>query len=231
MDSKEALQNQILQDIKAIAKELSQVQSFPGLLAHQQKIQALYEKYIFIKQLNTNKYQQILHDPVIEDAVKNLCENKPESKDLYEIPEQKEAENNTKPLKEKDVEEEIIDKWVEKDKKEITQEIQETENETKKEETRGLKPLKIEIAEIKPVEKEKKLSPVNLDFNDSIAFISQLFNGNKADMDAEFQVLNNTRSLEEAKKWMEEMFHKYNWKNKAEFVERLSELIVNRFES
>ena len=89
----------------------------------------------------------------------------------------------------------------------------------------------IQIPDFKLFEKSKVLRPISLDFNDSIAFISQLFNGSKADMDAEFGILNQTRTIEEAKKWMEEMFVKYNWKNKGEYVERLSGLIVCRFGS
>ncbi len=236
MDSKELFQNQVLHDIRTIAKELSQIQSFSGLLAHQQKIQNLYEKYIFLKQLNTNKYQQTLDDSEIETLVKEVFQKEPEQDNSNETQNQKIFEDIEK-VKTEESPEVIINQWVQKDKEEVTEEIQKTEEkiteeeqQEKVEEVKGLKPINIEIAQIKPVEKEKKLHPIKLDFNDSIAFISQLFNGNKSDMDAEFKALNETCSMEEAKGWMEEMFHKYNWENKEEFVERLSGLIINRFE-
>ena len=62
MNAKEIFQKEVLEEIKSIAAEISRVQSFSGLLSHQQKIQNLYEKFIFLKQLSTSKYQQILEN-------------------------------------------------------------------------------------------------------------------------------------------------------------------------
>jgi hypothetical protein len=233
MNAKEIFQNQVLEDVKSIARELSQVQSFSGLLAQQQKIQNLYEKFIFLKQLNTSKYQQILDNEDVEGSVKNIFEEKTEVRDFHCFQNQEDGGKSKK-----EAVEEVIGQWINKDKeialgniKKEEKTIQEEEKAEEEIKTEGLKPLNIEIAEIKTVEKEKKANPIKLDFNDSIAFISQLFNGSKADMDAEFKVLNETHTLEEARKWMEEMFTKYNWRDKQEFVERLSGLIVHRFES
>jgi hypothetical protein len=212
MNAKEIFQNQVLEDVKSIVRELSQIQSFSGLLAHQQKIQSLYEKYIFLKQLSTSKYQQILDNKEIEGTIRDIPETKTEEKEFYDFQKQENIEKEEKIIQEEE-------------------KVKDTAIAGKKDEVERLEPLNIEIAKIKPVEREKKLSPIKLDFNDSIAFISQLFNGNKADMDAEFKVLNETHTIEDAKKWIEEMFIKYDWKNKEEFVERLSGLIVHRFES
>ncbi|MDR2123340.1 MAG: hypothetical protein LBP34_09495 [Flavobacteriaceae bacterium] len=338
MNTKEIFQNQVLEDIRAIARELSLIQNFSGLLAHQQKIQNLYEKYIFLKQLNTSKYQHFLGIAEVESVIKEFTDEKTEVQNppvsqerentrekltetqafhsetiaqtipdvdkenipeivheetVQNLPDSQEQKNTEEKLTETqvfhsetiaqtipDVDKENIPEIVHEeavqnlpdsqeqenteeklaetqafhsetiaqiipdDKEnipetepvsEVTQEEKTKDEEVKEEivvesERGGLKPLGIEIAEIKPVEKERKLSPIKLDFNDSIAFISQLFHGSKATMDEEFRHLNETRTIEEAKKWMEEMFIKYNWKNKEEFVERLSGLIVNRFE-
>ncbi|MDR1876135.1 MAG: hypothetical protein LBQ84_00780 [Flavobacteriaceae bacterium] len=212
MSAKEVFQNQVLEDIKAIARELSQIQSFSGLLAQQQKIQNLYEKFIFLKQLNTSKYQQILllDNTEAKEVTKDIPEVGTEAKDFHYVEKQGNNEDKVEEITELR-EEEVLEKPHDKEE--------------------GLKPINIEIAEIKPVEREKKFNPIKLDFNDSIAFISQLFNGSKASMDAEFKFLNETHTMEEAKEWMEKMFIKYNWQNKEEFVERLSGLIVHRFES
>ena len=212
MNAKEIFQKEVLEEIKSIAAEISRVQSFSGLLSHQQKIQNLYEKFIFLKQLSTSKYQQILEN--LENK-ENVNEKKIEIRDFYHESKKEETieEVQEKPtlITEKNI--------IEEDNREREENLTKSDLET------------IQIPDFKLFEKSKVLRPISLDFNDSIAFISQLFNGSKADMDAEFGILNQTKTIEEAKKWMEEMFVKYNWKNKGEYVERLSGLIVCRFGS
>lgn len=227
MNNQEQFQNELLKDFKDLVNELSQIKTFSGLMIHQQKIQYLYEKFIFLKQLNNLKYSQIL-DSVFTNSSeiqKEVSESTLEQE--VDIPTSIESvEENENVSTPEFVQESNLDGGNKENSlsEESIQEIQVIEKDIK------LTPLNVEIAEIKPQEKTKAFEPIHLDFNDSIAFISQLFNGSKADMDKEFAVLNKTQSIEEARKWMEEMFHTYNWKNKEEFVERLSGLIINRFE-
>lgn len=235
MNNQEQFQNEVLKDFKYLIKELSEIKTFSGLMMHQQKIQNLYEKYIFLKQLNNLKYQQILEPVSSQSPVPSELQNEDSavlpSVNEIDIPEivnpVAEKEEIIEPEEKSNEEESNKDFQLPQDAKD-TQETSAENIESEDEEK--LTPLHIKIAEIKPHEKKKNLEPIHLDFNDSIAFISQLFNGSKADMDKELAVLNNTQTIEEAKKWMEEMFHTYNWKNKEEFVERLSGLIINRFE-
>lgn len=224
MNAKEIFQKEVLEEIKSIAAEISRVQSFSGLLSHQQKIQNLYEKFIFLKQLSTSKYQQILEN--LENK-ENVNEKKIEIRDFYHKSKKEEIieEVQEKPtlitekIENNEVKEVAEKNIIEEDNREREENLTKSDLET------------IQIPDFKLFEKSKVLRPISLDFNDSIAFISQLFNGSKADMDAEFGILNQTRTIEEAKKWMEDMFVKYNWKNKGEYVERLSGLIVCRFGS
>ena len=224
MNAKEIFQKEVLEEIKSIAAEISRVQSFSGLLSHQQKIQNLYEKFIFLKQLSTSKYQQILEN--LENK-ENVNEKKIEIRDFYHESKKEETieEVQEKPtlitekIENNEVKEVAEKNIIEEDNREREENLTKSDLET------------IQIPDFKLFEKSKVLRPISLDFNDSIAFISQLFNGSKADMDAEFGILNQTKTIEEAKKWMEEMFVKYNWKNKGEYVERLSGLIVCRFGS
>lgn len=224
MNAKEIFQKEVLEEIKSIAAEISRVQSFSGLLSHQQKIQNLYEKFIFLKQLSTSKYQQILEN--LENK-ENVNEKKVEIRDFYheskneEIIEEVQEKPTliTEKIENNEVKEVAEKNIIEEDNREREENLTKSDLET------------IQIPDFKLFEKSKVLRPISLDFNDSIAFISQLFNGSKADMDAEFGILNQTKTIEEAKKWMEEMFVKYNWKNKGEYVERLSGLIVCRFGS
>lgn len=224
MNAKEIFQKEVLEEIKSIAAEISRVQSFSGLLSHQQKIQNLYEKFIFLKQLSTSKYQQILEN--LENK-ENVNEKKVEIRDFYH---ESKNEETIEEVQEKPT---LITEKIENNEvKEVAQKNIIEEDNREREENLTKSDLEtIQIPDFKLFEKSKVLRPISLDFNDSIAFISQLFNGSKADMDAEFGILNQTRTIEEAKKWMEEMFVKYNWKNKGEYVERLSGLIVCRFGS
>ncbi|WP_128330274.1 hypothetical protein [Apibacter sp. HY039] len=224
MESKELFQKQVLEDIKAIAKDLSMVHSFSGLLAHQQKIQNLYEKYIFLKQLHTSRYEHFMEGTVLPEMEKNNVKEAiaVDKRDFQEMQPVEEVSKIT---------EASAEKIIAGAELKVLEDEKPAEVNEAKPAKESLKPLGIQIAEVKPVEKDRKLNPVKLDFNDSIAFISQLFGGNKSYMDAEFVLLNETRSMVEAKKWMEEMFHKYNWRDKEEYVERLSALIVHRFES
>ena len=224
MNAKEIFQKEVLEEIKSIAAEISRVQSFSGLLSHQQKIQNLYEKFIFLKQLSTSKYQQILEN--LENK-ENVNEKKVEIRDFYH---ESKNEETIEEVQEKPT---LITEKIENNEvKEVAEKnIIEEDNREREENLTNSDLETIQIPDFKLFEKSKVLRPISLDFNDSIAFISQLFNGSKADMDAEFGILNQTRTIEEAKKWMEEMFVKYNWKNKGEYVERLSGLIVCRFGS
>lgn len=250
MDAKELFQNQVLEDIKAIAEELSRIQSFSGLLAHQQKIQNLYEKYIFLKQFNNSKYQYALDDSEINEIMNEVSRGDSFTDKSFddtaliqglEELEDLEEEIQLQNIQSNDNDQEDMNPVIEETLEAV--QLKDTEGEAAEKEENGfeeedkeearkekLSPLNIEIAEIKPTVKDKKLTPVILDFNDSIAFISQLFNGSKTDMDKEFEELNKTHTLEEAKKWVEDMFHKYDWRDKEEYVERLSALIVRRFE-
>lgn len=224
MNAKEIFQKEVLEEIKSIAAEISRVQSFSGLLSHQQKIQNLYEKFIFLKQLSTSKYQQILEN--LENK-ENVNEKKVEIRDFYH---ESKNEETIEEVQEKPTL--ITEKIENNEAKEVAEKNIIEEDNREREENLTKSDLEtIQIPDFKLFEKSKVLRPISLDFNDSIAFISQLFNGSKADMDAEFGILNQTRTIEEAKKWMEEMFVKYNWKNKGEYVERLSGLIVCRFGS
>lgn len=231
MNAKEIFQKEVLEEIKSIAGEISRVQSFSGLLSHQQKIQNLYEKFIFLKQLSTSKYQQILENLESNGKVQ---EKKVEVRDFYEKDKEEvcEVSDPIDSTKNDKVENNVITE--EQNVEDPFVVAVDTTEEMRKSEEENLKKmdsLNIQIAEIKPQEKNRVVRPINLDFNDSIAFISQLFNGSKSDMDAEFAQLNQTQTIEEAKRWMEKMFVKYNWKNKEEYVERLSGLIVHRFDS
>lgn len=231
MNAKEIFQKEVLEEIKSIAGEISRVQSFSGLLSHQQKIQNLYEKFIFLKQLSTSKYQQILENLESNGKVQ---EKKVEVRDFYETDKESASEvsDPIESINKDNVENNVITEEQKVDDPFV--EAVDTTEEMRKSEEENLKKmdsLNIHIAEIKPQEKNRIVRPINLDFNDSIAFISQLFKGSKSDMDNEFAQLNQTQTIEEAKRWMEEMFVKYNWKNKEEYVERLSGLIVHRFDS
>lgn len=234
MSNKNTLQNEVFLEFKQLAEQIGKTQSFPGLLMQQQKIQELYEKFIFLKQLQSSKIEHFMQEiNEVKPAANTVSEPAAVQRDFSEVSE-----------KINDPEPEISEKTTVISTEEKKEEIKIDEVSKPEETHKKLSVKGIEIAEYKPKEpkenpsEEQKtntenidihLNPIKLDFNDSIAFISQLFEGSKAKMDEEIKKLNETKSISDSKNWIEEMFHKYQWQDKQEYVERLSELILNRF--
>ncbi|MDR3272427.1 MAG: hypothetical protein LBT29_02945 [Flavobacteriaceae bacterium] len=249
MEINEQFQKEVFEDFKLLINDLSKIRNFSGLLVHQQKIQNMYEKYIFLKQMNTFKYQQVIHREIVEQA------EIPEKDFIPEIqPEISQPEPETPPILEEEEEKVDVEAENAEDSEipekdfvpEIQPEISQSELETppilEEEEKVNVETENVESEEVgqphfsidaEKIEFEKEklnLSPVQPDLNDSIDFISRLFKGKKSVMDEELEKLNETQNLAEARAWTEEMFHKYQWKGREEYVERLSGLILKRFE-
>ena len=223
MDINEQFQKEVFEDFKLLIQDLSKIQNFSGFLVHHQEIQNLYEKYIFLKQINTFKYQQFFNKEVIEQAEevevlkKELAPEAPQNEAKAEVQIDAPVETQIEPEIQPSSEEEKA----------------EAKTETAKQEQ--INDDSYFFAEVEKIlsekdENESNLPPVQMDVQDSIDFISRLFNGDKDAMDKEMKRLDETDNLDEVRTWMEEMFHKYNWKGREEYIERLSGLILKRFE-
>lgn len=76
----------------------------------------------------------------------------------------------------------------------------------------------------------KAVPPIQLDFNDQLAFQFQLFDGDEESMDMVIRTLNAIQTLADSKKYLADLQHEMDWVNKDEYVERLEELVIKRFE-
>jgi len=85
----------------------------------------------------------------------------------------------------------------------------------------------IKIPKIKLVS-DKIYPKIQLNLNDRIAFIAQLFGGTEK-CNAAIEALNQLDNKEDAMKLFSEMSLLFNWATKMEYAERLKDLIENRF--
>lgn len=75
-----------------------------------------------------------------------------------------------------------------------------------------------------------KWPKIHLDYNDKIAFLNQLFYGDSETMDLIMSTLNHMESLSDSRIYLKDLKREMDWNNKEEYLERLDELIVKRFE-
>lgn len=215
MKSNENFSDLVL-EINKLGEELSKIKTETGLLMHQNKIQSIYEKFIFFKTLQNEKL--------------NLANFRREpGKESFDYLNESEKIENTSEIPQKetiqlvDVEPNITFETVEKNNS-----IQEIEQEIKQEliAERVEEPKKIN--KIILAEPKKNLPKIQLTLNDRIAFIAQLF-GEAEKCTAAIEALNHLDNKEDSLKLFYELNEKFNWKNKMEFSDRLKELIENRF--
>lgn len=75
-----------------------------------------------------------------------------------------------------------------------------------------------------------KWPKIHLDYNDKIAFLNQLFYGDSETMDLIMSTLNHMESLSDSRIYLKDLKREMDWNHKEEYLERLDELIVKRFE-
>lgn len=112
----------------------------------------------------------------------------------------------------------------------VKEEIEEVEEEVieEPEEQKEAVVSENEYSDIK--KEEKNYKPLQLDFNDKIAFQYQLFDGDEESMDMVIRTLNAINSVSDSKKYLADLTTEMEWVDKEEYVERLQELVLKRFE-
>lgn len=83
--------------------------------------------------------------------------------------------------------------------------------------------------EIKKSEGES-LPKIQIDFNDKLGFIHQLFNGDEADYKRAIDSLHNKTNLEDSILFIDKLKERLNQQESAEYIDRLKELVKKRFE-
>lgn len=78
--------------------------------------------------------------------------------------------------------------------------------------------------------KSSKLPKLQVDFNDRIAFLHQLFDGDSEAMDLVINTLNHLETHADSKDYLKDLVREMDWTDKEEYIDRLKELVKNRFD-
>lgn len=78
--------------------------------------------------------------------------------------------------------------------------------------------------------KSSKLPKLQVDFNDRIAFLHQLFDGDSETMDLVINTLNHLETHADSKDYLKDLVREMDWTDKEEYIDRLKELVKNRFD-
>lgn len=68
-----------------------------------------------------------------------------------------------------------------------------------------------------------------LDLNDRIAFTQKLFDGSQSDLNQAVQTLNSFRTVEQAQRYLSDLYYERNWQHAEEYAQRLWSLVENKF--
>lgn len=77
---------------------------------------------------------------------------------------------------------------------------------------------------------EKQLPEIQIDFNDRMAFLNQLFDGDIASYDLMIEALHRIDSPSSSQKYLSELKKEMHWTDKEEYLNRLEILVLKRFE-
>lgn len=80
------------------------------------------------------------------------------------------------------------------------------------------------------MEAEKPKPEFRLDLNDKVAFTKLLFNGDEADLKSTVEKLNSFADLEDAKRYLSDIYYEKDWKKVDEYAQRLWMLVENKFQ-
>lgn len=196
------LKTELVSEIKELATDLAQSSSYVGLLSNEMKFRALHEKFINLKFLERKHIGIDIFDEPIP-VIEEVEETQPDNQETEILVEQETAQEET-----------FIQEVIKDDISEI-EETQESLDEID------------DYTDLLPPKNGKK---IQIDFNDRIAFLNQLFNGNEQSMELSINTLNQMSSLSESKEYLQDLKAQMNWKNKEEYMERLETLIAKRFD-
>lgn len=196
------LKTELVSEIKELATDLAQSSSYVGLLSNEMKFRSLHEKFINLKFLERKHIGIDIFDEPIP-MIEEIEETQPDNQETEILVEQETAQEET-----------FIQEVIKDDISEI-EETQESLDEID------------DYTDLLPPKNGKK---IQIDFNDRIAFLNQLFNGNEQSMELSINTLNQMSSLSESKEYLHDLKAQMNWKSKEEYIERLETLIAKRFD-
>ncbi len=69
-----------------------------------------------------------------------------------------------------------------------------------------------------------------IDLNDKVAFTKLLFGGDDVELKETIEKMNSFENLEDAKRYLSDLYYKKNWKTVDEYAQRLWDLVENKFQ-
>ena len=260
MEKLDQLKQELVQEIKDLAADIAKSNSYIGLLSNEIKLRSLSEKFINLKFLERKRIGLVIFEAPIQiieekEEVFSTTDERYDDELAQEfIFEDKKPTQNTDVEDVKEIDSDFEENVLEFSEDRIaaienTVEIEESINVDKKEEINDSvenqenTELKIEVEDSKTnnstseVEDFYDLFPhksnfpkIQIDFNDRIAFLNQLFNGDSESMGLVINTLNHMESLSDSKFYLKDLKKEMDWADKEEYLERLEELVIKRFD-
>lgn len=242
----EKLKQELVLEIKELANEISKSNSFVGLLSQEIKFKTLHEKFINLKFLERKHIGlNIFDQPIPMENEEGLFSDDETSDKVKTVHFQNEDVKLSKDSND-GFEENVIqyseDKIEEINKNQKDAIIHDTPNEIPQEENPIVEnEVKVDLFEkeiskhsIDNVEeflpKQSNLPKIQIDFNDRMAFLHQLFDGDAEGLELVISRLNHIENLSDSNAYISDLVKEMAWENKDEYVERLQELILKRFD-
>lgn len=237
------LKQELVQEIKTLADDLAKSNSFVGLLSNEIKFRSLHEKFINLKFLERKHIGLEIFDqpiPVSSDKeeIFKTSENRYDDEELVEF-EFKNDKHTADNVAHTGIEKEEIPEKIVHDNSEIldAESVHEVVIENHEiadkviDETSNYKTKIEEISDdFSDLLPKKQFPKIQLDFNDRIAFLNQLFDGDSESMELVMNTLNHMESLSDSKNYLKDLKKEMDWRHKDEYVERLVELVEKRFD-
>ena len=239
------LKEELVTEIKDLAEDIARSNTFVGLLSNEIKFRSLHEKFINLKFLERKHIGLEIFDQPVPDKDESSWEAEETFDDeesiVYNFEDDhqepltvEETENfNDEIFSEEQAEPEeeiLLDEVIEEETVEFQEE---TEEEVFMEEASEPEPSQFfdpvdDYADLVPSKKD--YPKIQLDFNDRIAFLNQLFDGDSESMELVINTLNHMESLSDSRAYLKDLKTEMDWRYQDEYLERLEELIAKRFE-
>ena len=239
------LKEELVTEIKDLAEDIAKSNTFVGLLSNEIKFRSLHEKFINLKFLE----RKHIGLEIFDQPVPFKDESSWEAEEMYEAEESivyNFEDNHQEPLTEEETEnfqneiffeeqtepeeEILLDEVIEEETVEFQEETDEEVfiEETPVTETNQFFDPVDDYADLVPSKKD--YPKIQLDFNDRIAFLNQLFDGDSESMELVINTLNHMESLSDSRAYLKDLKTEMDWRYQDEYLERLEELIAKRFE-
>lgn len=241
------LKQKLVQEIKTLSAELAKSNTFVGLLSQESKFKMLHDKFINLKFLeHRNLGLDIFDGPIpgelFDDENENEEENWEENQWQLDT-----ADETTDEL---DVEVEIFEQEslegiAESAERQPVENVDEVESFVEENDEQQNDIPEIQEQKSGSIEdeinayaedyesylpKSSNLPKIQIDFNDRMAFLHQLFDGDNEAMELVVNTLNHLETAADSEAYLADLVREMDWQDRTEYIERLQELVQKRFD-